>query len=89
MGNRVQRNDDGGQVTQDGTLWKIFTYPGHPYGQLKYRFLNDFELQAATLYILLNCDEIKPYITYVVNAYNLINYVHRFTKLLTYYHGIL
>ena len=45
----VPRNDDGGvAVPIEGNL-SIFTYPGG-------------ELRATQTYILLNCDEVTPYI---------------------------
>ena len=53
----VPRNDDGGE----GNL-SIFTYPGRSYGTAKPRPIEGGELRAAQTYILLNCDEVTPYI---------------------------
>ena len=58
----VPRNDDGGVVVPiEGNL-SIFTYPGRSYGTAKPRPIEGEELRAAQTYILLNCDEVTPYI---------------------------
>ena len=61
---RVPRNDDGGVVEDqeiEGNL-SIFKYPGRPIGQSKKRLLTKDERNAAHLYILLNCEEVSPFI---------------------------
>ncbi|XP_021603851.1 uncharacterized protein LOC110608873 [Manihot esculenta] len=61
---RVPRNDDGGVVEDqeiEGNL-SIFKYPGRPIGQSKKRILTKDERNAAHLYILLNCEEVSPFI---------------------------
>ena len=54
----MPRNDDGEVVVSiEGNL-SIFTYLGRSYG----RPIEGEELRAAQTYILLNCDEVTPYI---------------------------
>lgn len=62
MRTRVPRNDDGG-VSYVNPPLSIFNYPGRPYGKCTTSFINDKEMKAAHLYILLNCPEVAPYIT--------------------------
>ena len=67
----MPRNDDGGvAVPIEGHL-SIFTYPGRSYGTAKPRPIEGgggggggggWELRATQTYILLNCDEVTPYI---------------------------
>ena len=58
----MPRNDDGGVVVPiEGNLL-IFTYPGRSYGTAKPRPIEGEELRATQTYILLNYDEITPYI---------------------------
>nr|GMC66641.1 uncharacterized protein LOC109166774 [Ipomoea batatas] len=58
---KVPRNDDGG-VPEDEENLSIFKYPGRLYGRCKARRLTDAEYLAAHTYILLNCEEVQPYI---------------------------
>ena len=59
---RVPRNDDGGDVEEvKGTL-SIFKHLIRAFGQMKKMRLSYIEYEAAQTYILLNCDEIQPYI---------------------------
>ena len=57
---RVPRNDDGGESL--GEPLSIFNYPGRSSGECKTRYLSDNEMVAATKYVLLNCDEVQPYL---------------------------
>ncbi|OMO87017.1 hypothetical protein CCACVL1_09317, partial [Corchorus capsularis] len=59
--NRVPRNDDGGEVDSMGRL-SIFTHPGRPFGPNSSRYLTEDEYKATELYVLLNCEEVEPYI---------------------------
>ena len=60
--NKIDRNDDGGEVDAlDGCL-SIFMHPGRPAGKMKERYLSENELDAACLYVLLNCDEVQPFV---------------------------
>ncbi|WRX24557.1 protein of unknown function DUF4216 - like 6 [Theobroma cacao] len=60
--NRVPRNDDGGYMDSQGRL-SIFTHLGQAFGLLdKSRFLDEDEFYAAELYVLMNCEEMVPYI---------------------------
>lgn len=59
--NQVPRNDDGGEMDRGGRL-SIFNLAGRGFGGLRERWLTDVELEAATIYVLLNCDEIVPYV---------------------------
>ena len=62
---KVPRNCDysmGGGSEHEGML-SIFKNTGRSYGRVKSRFfLDDKEYHAAHTYILLNCEEVKPYI---------------------------
>ena len=55
-------NDDGWDVVPiEGNL-SIFTYLRRSYGASKPRLNEGEEFRAAQTYILLNCDEVTPYI---------------------------
>lgn len=59
---RVPRNDDGGEVDLMGRL-SIFKHLGRPLGPKKNtRYLTTNEYLAAELYVLMNCEEMIPYI---------------------------
>ncbi|XP_074555688.1 uncharacterized protein LOC141811568 [Curcuma longa] len=47
----------------DPSLLSIFKFPGKPFGASNSRWLNQQEYHAARTYILLNCEEVKPYIS--------------------------
>ena len=59
---RPPRNDEGGDDLSDDNRLSIFKTPGRAFGSSWYRMLEDRELEAAELYILLNCAETEPYI---------------------------
>ena len=59
---RVPRNDDGGDVEEVVGNISIFKHPSRPFGRLKTRRLSDIEYDAAQTYILLNCEDVEPYI---------------------------
>ena len=44
------------------TTLSVFNQPGRASGKSVDHFLTDRELAAATLYVLLNCDEVRPYL---------------------------
>lgn len=58
----VSRHDDGGDVDAPDGCLSIFTHPGRPSGLENIRYLTDEEFNAATTYVLLNCEEIEPYL---------------------------
>lgn len=58
---RPERNDDGGEVEQNGRL-SIFTQSGRKMGKGRIINLSDEELNSASLYVLSNCDEVYEYI---------------------------
>ncbi|WMV37676.1 hypothetical protein MTR67_031061, partial [Solanum verrucosum] len=60
----VDRNDDGG-ITEDleGNL-SIFTHPGRLWGETRKRNLSLDEIKAAQTYILLNCEEVEPFVRF-------------------------
>lgn len=60
--NKVGRNDDGGEDETMLPTLSIFNTPGRQFGKCKNRPLLDKEMKAAHLHILLNCDEVQPYI---------------------------
>lgn len=59
--NQVPRNDDGGGGDPKGRL-SICCYPSYPFGNCGNRELKDDELRIIELYVLLNCEEIEPYV---------------------------
>ena len=58
---RVGRNANWSGEPSESTL-SIFNQQGRPSGKCDSRYLTDNELAAATLYVLLNCDEVGPYL---------------------------
>ena len=58
---RVRRNDDGGVNENTVATLSIFNLPGRPSGICSSRFMEPHELDAAHLYVLLNCNEVEPY----------------------------
>ncbi|XP_057439916.1 uncharacterized protein LOC130731673 [Lotus japonicus] len=60
--NRVGRNDAGSHDDVDPQNLSIFSHPGRTAGTSRSRYLTDMESAAAHLHILLNCDEVKPFI---------------------------
>ncbi|XP_057996505.1 uncharacterized protein LOC131175846 [Hevea brasiliensis] len=71
---KVPRNDDTVEHMDEhlGNL-SIFTHSGRPLGKGKVRYLTEQEFQAAQMYILLNCIEVKPYIDIFVNELHMAN----------------
>lgn len=63
---RVSGDDGGGESLYQPTL-SIFNYPGRLSGKSKTRFLSDREKTAITKYVLLNCDEVQPFLEYVLS----------------------
>ena len=59
---KIPRNDDGGELSANEGNLRIFTYPGRSHGRATIRMLTDCELDAAHGYILLNCEEIQPFV---------------------------
>ncbi|XP_057444296.1 uncharacterized protein LOC130736486 [Lotus japonicus] len=57
---RVPRND--GEGSSENPPLSIFNHPGRSYGKCITSTLNDKEMEAGHLYILLNCPEVVPYI---------------------------
>ncbi|XP_059288082.1 uncharacterized protein LOC132041388 isoform X3 [Lycium ferocissimum] len=67
---KVPQNDDGGTCDQGkhhGNL-SIFTYPGKGFGEQDQRYLTEEELDAAHIYILLNCVEVQPYVQNFIDS---------------------
>lgn len=58
---KVPRNDDGGEGMVDECL-SIFKYPCRPIGKCRNRFLTNEELQIAETYVLVNCEEVEPFL---------------------------
>ena len=59
---RLPRNDDGREGSSMNPPLSIFNYPGRPLGKCITSTLDDREIKAAHLYILLNCPEVVPYL---------------------------
>ena len=52
-----------GDGSEQESMLSIFNNTGRSYGRAKSRyFLDDQEYHAAHTYILMNCEEVKPYI---------------------------
>lgn len=68
MRNRVPRNDDGGPSTNPPSL-SIFDLSGRAAGKPAADWLDDKNSYAATLCVLLNCDEIQPTLRYIFIDY--------------------
>ncbi|XP_073277192.1 uncharacterized protein [Primulina huaijiensis] len=58
---KCPRNSDDARPI-DTNMFSIFKFPGGPIGSYIFRWLDDREYHAARTYILLNCDEVKPFI---------------------------
>jgi hypothetical protein len=54
------RNGDEDDLVQ--SVFSIFNFPGRFVGECQSQFLEDREFTAAINHILINCDEIQPYI---------------------------
>jgi hypothetical protein len=59
---KVPRNDDVGIIEEDEENLSIFKHPGRLYGRCNSRRLTANEYLAAHSYILLNCEEVEPFI---------------------------
>lgn len=59
---KVDRHDDIGEVDAPDGCLSIFTHPGRPSGLELVRYLTDEEFDANTIYVLLNCEEIEPFL---------------------------
>ena len=58
---RVPRNDDGGEGSASNPPLSIFNYTGRPSGKRISSTLEEKEMEAAKLYVLLNCPEVEPF----------------------------
>ncbi|KAH0717853.1 hypothetical protein KY285_013884 [Solanum tuberosum] len=59
----VDRNDDGGDKEDiEGNL-SIFSHSGRLWGEAKKRDLSLEEIKATQTYILLNCEEVEPFVS--------------------------
>ncbi|KAM3374327.1 hypothetical protein P3S68_013041 [Capsicum galapagoense] len=59
----VDRNDDGGVVEDLKGNLSIFSHLGRLWGEAKKRDLILDEIKAAQTYILLNCEEVEPFVS--------------------------
>lgn len=59
--NRKSRNFDGGEIESGGRL-SIFTQPGRALGGSVRRYISDREYNAIMIYVLLNCNEVIPFL---------------------------
>ena len=58
----MPRNDNGSDGDEIEGALLIFKYPDRSYGRSKSRRLSDSEYEAARTYVLLNCEEVDPYV---------------------------
>lgn len=42
--------------------YQFFRHQGRPCHPGKYSWMNDAELQSATIHVMINCSEVRPYI---------------------------
>ena len=59
---RGPQNDYSVDLSPDNSTFSISNHFGRPSSAYKDRILDDREIDRATLYVLLNCDEVQPYI---------------------------
>jgi len=62
MRSRCRRNEDGDEHNSHVQTLSVFELQGIVIGKERSRHLTDAEYIAAHLHVLLNCDEVKPYI---------------------------
>ena len=60
----MARNDDGGEVDTPEGCPSIFSHPGRGHDKIMWWALEERELNVAVAYVLLNCDEVEPYVGY-------------------------
>ena len=63
---QAPQNDDAAKVQSDPNTFFIFNQLECLAGKHCERMLTDQELHRATLYVLLNFDEVQPYLKYVI-----------------------
>ena len=61
---KVPQNDVGyrDEIEEHEGMLSIFKHVGRSFGKEQFRYLTPEEYHAARTYILLNCEEVKPYI---------------------------
>ena len=62
MRSRHRRNEDDDEHINHFPTLSVFEPQGTTIGRERSRYLTDAEYVAAHLHVLLNCDEVKPYI---------------------------
>ena len=62
MRSRCRRNEDDDEHINHFPTLSVFAPQGTAIGRERSRYLTDAEYVAAHLHVLLNCDEVKPYI---------------------------
>ena len=62
MRTRRRRNENDNDEPQMQPTLSVFQTQGTPVGSRTQRYLTDEELQTVHLHILLNCNEVQPYI---------------------------
>ena len=60
--NQPERNDDRGDHSSEPYRLSIFPLPGRLLGKAKMKELDDKLWNAATLYVLHNCNEVEPFV---------------------------
>lgn len=62
--NRAGRNDDLVKNNATQSTLSVFNLSGRSYGKKNgnIRWLDDKEVAAAQLHVLINCDEVKPFL---------------------------
>ena len=66
MRNRNKRNEDEGEQDDIQPTLSVFRLQGRPSGRVTPWWLIDEEYNVAHLHVLLNCEEVQPYIRLVV-----------------------
>jgi len=62
MRTKVSRNDFGGQSERSHKTLYVFNYIGRSGGTCNSRYLDEKELAVVHLHVLLNCEDVQPYI---------------------------
>ena len=59
---RLPRNDDGGEGYSSNLPLSIFNYTGRPSGKCTTCTLDDRDIEVSSLYVLLNCPDMEPFL---------------------------
>lgn len=73
MTSRNGRNEVDDEIERHPLALSVFGQPGrHSGSELPPHWLTDAEYMSAHVHVLINCDEVKPYVEYVYNIISLV-----------------